>query len=203
MSFSKLPRSRGSGIVIIDGEEVPGLGSGGLIGPNDFLFIGSANDDFDLIGGSGHDVIEGGDGNDLLLGGEGNDTLEGDNGNDDLDGQLGTDILEGGAGNDILRAGYGHDVLTGGADSDTFGFYALGSFHVTDFKISEGDRLFFDSNTLGIHRVDQLLTYITAIDDKGDAGFTVEFVGGAATIELIGVNVNSITADMIVFDLPT
>lgn len=210
MSFNKIPRTHGSGVVIIDDEEIPGLGSGS-VGSNDFLFIGSDGDDFDLIGGSGHDELEGEDGNDIIAGGNGNDKLEGDAGDDDLDGQDGTDILEGGAGNDILRAGFGHDVLTGDGDADraagdaghdTFGFYASGNFHVTDFKIDEGDRLFFDSETLGIHHVDELLSFITDIEDKGDEGFTVEFVGGAATIELVGVNVNSITADMIVFDLP-
>ena len=52
MAFDKIPRpSSGSGKVeIIDGIEFPGLGSGGF-GPNDFLFIGSDGDDFDLIGG--------------------------------------------------------------------------------------------------------------------------------------------------------
>jgi hypothetical protein len=39
------------------------------------------------------------------------------------------------------------------------------------------------------------------VTDNGNNGFTAEFVGGAATIELVGVNINAITADMVVFHL--
>ncbi|AEJ00594.1 Hemolysin-type calcium-binding region [Nitrosomonas sp. Is79A3] len=199
MAFDKIPRpSSGSGKVeIIDGIEFPGLGSGGF-GPNDFLFIGSDGDDFDLIGGTGHDELEGEAGNDKLLGGDGNDRVEGDDGEDDLDGQDGTDILEGGAGNDILRAGYGHDELTGGTGDDTFGFYALGHFHVKDFSIGE-DQLFFDAEKIGVNDLSELVGYITNIDQRSD-GVTVEF-GPNASIELVGVNLADISADMVVFHL--
>jgi len=181
----------------IDGIAFPGLGSGGFTN-NDLLYIG---DDLDNIitGGTGHDKLKGEGGNDTLKGGDGNDTLEGGSGNDILDGQGGTDKLEGDDGDDILLAGDGHDILTGGSGNDTFGFYGAGHFHITDFILGE-DRLFFDSSTLGVHSVPELVSYITHVTDNGDNGFTVEF-GDAASIEMIGVNIHSITADMIVFSL--
>lgn len=212
----------GSGSVkFIDGIPFDGLGSAGF-GDNDFLIIGDELDNFDLIGGSGHDEIEGGGGNDILKGGDGNDILKGGDGNDDLDGQEGTDKLFGGAGDDILRAGGSvpvdfvkkegdFDRLNGGDGKDTFGFYGLGNFEVTDFTLGE-DRLFFDSEILGVHDVPTLLSYITKITDHGKVArigdqdinsFTAEFLDGAAFIKLTGVGVtpSSITADMIIFNL--
>ncbi|MDV6343418.1 hemolysin expression modulating protein [Nitrosomonas sp. Is37] len=181
---------------IIDGIQFLGFGSGGF-GKDDFLIIGDELDNF-LEGGIGHDEIEGGDGNDTLVGGGNNDTLDGDAGNDVLDGQGGTDKLFGGAGDDILLAGDGHDQLTGGSGSDTFGFYALGHFRVKDFTIGE-DRLFFDSEKLGINSIEQLVPFITDIKERAD-GVTVEF-GSEASIDLVGIHLNDITADMVVFNL--
>jgi|CXWL01.1.fsa_nt_gi Ca2+-binding RTX toxin-like protein len=188
----------GSGsIKFIDGIPFEGLGSAGF-GDNDLLIIGDELDNF-LTGGSGHDEIRGGSGNDTLKGGAGNGILNGGDGNDDLDGQEGTEKLFGGAGDDILRAGHGYDRLNGGTGNDTFGFYALGHFEISDFTLGE-DRLFFDSEILGIHNLEKLLSYKTNIIDNGNIGFTVEF-GPNASIELVGINLSSITADMIVFTL--
>lgn len=214
MAVSTQIRSNGSGtgITIIDGIPFEGLGSAGF-DDNDLLIIG--DDDSNVMeGGDGHDELEGEDGSDILKGGAGNDTLEGDEGNDDLDGQEGTDKLFGGNGNDILRAGGSKPViidentlvqgdfdrLTGGDGNDTFGFYGYGSFEITDFTVGE-DRLFFDSEILGIHSLTELMAYITGFDDQGNSGFTAIFLDGAASIELVGVNINTITADMIVFTL--
>lgn len=218
MAVTTSPRSNlSSGSVkFIEGFPFEGLGSAGFT-DNDLLYVG---DDLDnvITGGTGHDELEGESGNDTLKGGDGNDTLKGGDGNDDIDGQEGTDKLFGGAGDDILRAGGSKPViitveggrrtlvqgdldrLTGESGNDTFGFYGYGRFQVTDFTIGE-DRLFFDSQALGIDSVPQLLSFITKITDNGNAGFTAEFLNGAASIELVGVNVNAITADMIVFNL--
>lgn len=182
----------------IDGISFEGLGSAGFE-DDDLLIIGDELDNF-LTGGPGHDEIKGEGGNDVLEGGAGNGILNGGDGNDDLDGQQGTEKLFGGNGNDILRAGDGHDRLNGGAGNDTFGFYGKGHFEIADFKVGE-DRLFFDSDILGINTFSQLVSHITHITNYGDSGFTVEFAGGAATIELVGVNINSITSDMIVYTL--
>ena len=200
MTITSSPRPNlGSGsIKFIDGLPFEGLGSAGF-DDDDLLIIGDDLDNF-LTGGPGHDEIEGEGGNDVLKGGAGNGVLEGGDGDDDLDGQQGTEKLFGGAGSDILRAGDGYDRLNGGTGNDTFGFYGAGHFEIADFTIDE-DRLFFDSEVLGIHSFSELVSYITGVTDNGDSGFTVEFIGGAATIELVGVNINSITTDMIVYTL--
>ena len=200
MAVSTQPRpnlsNSGNIFEIIDGIQFLGFGSGGF-NENDLLIIGDELDNV-IEGGSGHDEIEGEAGNDTLTGGDGNDTLDGDAGNDDLDGGLGTDKLFGGAGDDILRAGHGRDQLTGGGDSDTFGFYALGHFRVTDFALGQ-DRLFFDSEKLGVNSLEQLVPFITNINQRTD-GVKVEF-GSEASIDLVGINLNDITADMVVFTI--
>lgn len=204
MAITREPRpnlsNSGNITEIIDGFVFDGFGSGGF-DANDLLVIG---DEFDNVlegnkGADDHDEIEGGAGNDKLLGHNGNDTLDGDEGNDDLDGGEGTDKLFGGPGNDILRAGYGHDRLTGNDGSDTFGFYAAGFYQVKDFSIAQNDRLFFDSQTLGINSLEQLVTYITNIEQRAD-GFKVYF-GEAASIDIIGAKLTDITSEMIIFNL--
>ncbi|TFL18381.1 hypothetical protein [Jannaschia formosa] len=86
---------------------------------------GSAEDDRDLEGTSGDDLIRGFDGSDRL------------------DGRNGNDILQGGAGDDLLRGGAGDDTLTGGEGADTFLFTgARGDNVVTDFE--DGDTLLLD-----------------------------------------------------------
>ena len=201
----------GSGsIKFIDNIPFEGIGSAGF-DDNDLLIIGDELDNI-LTGGLGHDEIDGGAGNDTITGGVGNGILNGGDGDDTLDGQEGTERLFGGNGDDLLLAGGtvpvsfiqpgagDFDRLNGGAGNDTFGFYGVGNFQIADFTIGE-DRLFFDSSKLGVTQVSELVSHITNIEDNGDIGFTAEFVGGAAYIEMVGVNFNSITADMIVFAL--
>lgn len=213
MAFIKQPRTSGSGgLEFIDGFPFDGFGSASF-GDNDFLFVGDDSNDL-IEAEDGHDEIRGEDGNDVLKGGAGSDELRGFEGNDDLDGQEGTDKLFGGSGDDILRAGGSKPViidgttlvqgdfdrLTGGDGNDTFGFYGFGSFEISDFTIGQ-DRLFFDSKILGIHSFNELAPHITNVIDYGDDGFTAVFVGGAASIEIVGVNLDSFTLDMIVFHL--
>ncbi len=217
MTPLRTPRqnSNSGSIKFIEGVAIEGIGSAGF-DENDLLIIGDDSDNLDLIGGDGNDEIEGQGGNDILREGLGNGILNGGDGNDDLDGGPGTEKLFGGAGNDILRAGGSipantpvppgqpsgdYDRLNGGSGEDTFGFYGVGTFEIADFTLGE-DRLFFDSSTLGINDVGTLVSYITKITPPTAInGYVVEFVGGAATIELIGVDPNSITADMIFFNL--
>jgi len=195
------------GIEIIDGVEVPGLGSGGF-GDDDFNYFGDELDNF-IQGDFGNDELEGNEGNDILKGGLGNDIVDGDSGDDDLDGQEGTDKLFGGPGNDILRAGHGHDQLYGDPDpqfggipgNDVFGFYALGFYRVHDFRPGE-DKIFFDAEKTGIDSLEVLLGLISRVDDKGDDGFKILFGdpdNPVTWIDFVGVNVNQITADMIIF----
>ncbi len=96
-----------------------------------------------LNGSSAADLLRGGDGNDTLYGGAGNDRLEGGAGNDKLYGGDGNDLLIGGDGNDLLFGGSGNNIMTGGAGADTFAWAKgeAGNSTITDFKVSEGDRI--------------------------------------------------------------
>lgn len=191
------PNIGSSGLVqIIDGIEFTGFGSGGF-GADDFLFIGDEVDNL-IQADFGNDELEGGGGNDILQGGGGNDTLDGDAGNDDLDGQSGTDKLFGGLGDDILRAGGGHDQLFGGLGNDTFGFYDFGFFRVLDFKPGE-DQLFFDSTAIGIDSYEKLVPFVTAVN-QSEKSVKVEF-GPNLSIDFVGVQLNEISPDMIVFEI--
>jgi VCBS repeat-containing protein len=109
---------------------------------------GSASDDT-RSGSDAADTMNGLAGNDALYGHGGNDTLNGGDGNDLLHGGAGNDALNGGNGNDILVGGKGNDALAGGAGADVFA-WKLGDGGtagapavdtITDFKVSEGDRL--------------------------------------------------------------
>lgn len=83
---------------------------------NDYIVGGAGNDS--LWGNGGTDRLVGGDGNDTLVGGAGNDTLYGQNGNDKLKGGTGNDKLVGGEGNDKLYGEDGNDLLYGGNGND-------------------------------------------------------------------------------------
>lgn len=202
VTVTQRPNIGNSGLIeIIDGLPFEGFGSGGF-GPNDLWIVGNEEDNL-LRYGTGHDLLEGHGGNDTLLGGDLNDTLFGDEGNDVLDGQEGTDKLYGGPGDDLLWAGHGHDRLTGDGGlgekgNDIFGFYALGHFQISDFTLGQ-DRLLFDSERLGVNSIEELVSYITNTHQTAE-GVTVEF-GPDASIELVGINLNDITAEMVIFNL--
>ena len=76
------------------------------------------------------------------------DSITGSNEGDDLYGYAGNDTVSGGAGNDSLGGGLGLDQLVGGSGADTFYFDSTPSTSnldtISDFKLSEGDRLAFD-----------------------------------------------------------
>jgi D-alanyl-D-alanine carboxypeptidase len=82
----------------------------------------AADQDNQLIGLGGDDVLKAGRGDDKLLGGTGHDALWGRAGDDVLSGDQGNDALYGGTGNDRLTGGAGRDVLHGGAGADQFIF---------------------------------------------------------------------------------
>lgn len=133
----------------------------------------------------------------FIRGNEKDNILSGQAGDDELIGHEGTDLLFGGSGNDILWAGFGFDRLNGGTDSDVFGFYATGHSQVEDFNPYQ-DQLFFDSS-LGFHNLSELVNNITNITESDDR-LSVEF-GPDLSVDLIGIQLNQITADMIVFSI--
>ena len=60
-----------------------------------------------------------------------------------LFGGNGNDNIKGGSGSDFVMGQAGNDVLSGGAGGDTFRFiqFETGTDTVTDFKVSEGDKI--------------------------------------------------------------
>jgi len=132
---------------------------------------------FNLVGGSGDDIIRGEGGNDRVAGGAGNDELVGRAGQDTLTGGPGDDVLLGGTGIDLLRGGAGNDVLSGGPGGpfglpddlyggpgeDTF-FIISGEGGKTIWDLDQGDPTFF-------HGQDHI-TFVgfdeSAIDTNGD-----------------------------------
>ena len=87
--------------------------------------------------------------NEIINGTGAGNTLTGSAGADTIDGKGGADTLSGGAGDDVLIGGSGNDTLTGGTGADTFK-WALGDQgsvatpavdHITDFSVSQGDKL--------------------------------------------------------------
>lgn len=72
-----------------------------------------------LSGGSGDDVINGLGGNDTIYGNDGDDTIDGGAGNDFISGGTGDNIIDGGDGNDSLVGGEGDDIISGGQGDDT------------------------------------------------------------------------------------
>ena len=130
---------------------------------NDILTGGEGNDI--LNGGDGSDTASylnsatavtvnldagtatGGDGNDALasieniIGSQFDDSLTGDNNVNHISGDAGTDTLIGGLGNDILTGGDGADIFKWTADDINIASGAPFSDTITDFSITEGDKL--------------------------------------------------------------
>ena len=167
---------------------------------NDSITGGTGFDD--INGNKGNDTITGGPGGDWLVGGQDNDLITSTGGNDILYGNLGNDTLNGGSGNEVIRGGQGDDVLTGGAGndwvsgdkgSDTMtGGMGVDIFHtfgdagidrVTDFRLSEGDRVQLDPGT------------VYTLSQSG-ADTLINMTGGGQMI-LVGVQLSTLTAGWI------
>ncbi len=76
------------------------------------------DDDDQLFGGTGQDLLRGSAGHDTLYGGDGDDQLSGGSGLDVLYGDLGSDQMSGGGQDDFIFGGQGDDFLSGGSGSD-------------------------------------------------------------------------------------
>ena len=65
---------------------------------------------------------------------------------DRIDGTDGDDVLDGGIGNDVIRGYGGDDTLYGGSGADRFELVLDGSSdRVTDFSVSQGDKIRIDT----------------------------------------------------------
>lgn len=140
---------------------------------------GGAGDDW-VVGGKGNDVLFGDAGDDLVLGNLGDDTLSGGDGKDILRGGQGADVLQGGAGDDWLSGDRGDDTITGGAGADTFhSFSGAGIDRITDFRLSEGDRVLLDAGT--------------AYTLRQSGADTIVDMGNGDQVVLVGVSLSSLT----------
>jgi hypothetical protein len=108
-----------------------------------------------IIGTAGADTINGLAGNDTISGLGGNDKLTGGDGADRLNGGAGADTLIGAGGNDVFLVNPGNDRLSGGTGADkfiyntnaTFTKTAVGVDTITDFVISQNDKIVLDKTT--------------------------------------------------------
>jgi phospholipase/lecithinase/hemolysin len=200
------PDMRGSDVTILGGALGDTMGA--IAGANylrgddgaDSIVGGSGFDD--INGNVGNDSASGGSGGDWVVGGRDNDLLAGQDGDDIVYGNLGADTGDGGAGNDLIRGGQNDDVLTGGAgndwlagdrDSDTltggagadvfFTFGGAGPDRVTDFHLSEGDRVQLEAGT----------QYTLA---QVGADTVISMIGGGQMV-LVGVAQSTLTGSWI------
>ena len=112
-------------------------------------------------------------------------------------GDLADQRITGGAGNDTLVGGGGNDTLVGGAGDDVLGFNAVGHYTIEGFG-NGSDKLAFDFDT--ITNIAELEALITDVQET-DGNVTYVFNQGEATITLIGVTANEISADLVQFTL--
>ena len=118
-------------------------------------------DSINKVGDERDNVITGGHGDDVLSGYGGHDTIHGGNRHD---------ILNGGAGADTLNSGSGQDTLTGGSGADIFELVLDGGAdQITDFSVSQGDKIRIDTDT-------------RTEDSLQDLGFSITGNSNAANI---------------------
>jgi Ca2+-binding RTX toxin-like protein len=109
--------------------------------------VSGGGDDW-VVGGKDNDSLVGSAGQNLVYGNLGADTCDGGDGNDIVRGGQENDIVRGGAGDDFVSGDKGDDTVTGGAGADLFHTFGdAGLDRVTDFSVSEGDRVQLDPGT--------------------------------------------------------
>jgi hypothetical protein len=169
-------------------------------GNGDDLMAGNATNNAEdvLMGNNGNDNLSGYGGTDALYGGNGDDKLSGGAGIDYLYGDNGNDTLDGGTEGDFIFGGKGNDLLTGGAGADKFVFAPQnGNDRITDFKLSEGDKLYFADFFSTPITVDAFLQkYVT------DTGNDLQINLQGTTLTVVGVANVSDLAGSIVFGMP-
>jgi serralysin len=142
-----------------------------------------AGDDY-CVGGKDNDILSGGADYDLVYGNLGNDTCNGDDGNDIIRGGQGNDVVNGGNGNDYVSGDKGDDTMTGGVGADMFHTFGdAGIDRVTDFNLSEGDRVQLDPGT------------VFTVSQSG-ADTVINMTGGGQMI-LVGIQLSTLSGSWI------
>ncbi|MDQ8731418.1 glycerophosphodiester phosphodiesterase family protein [Bradyrhizobium sp. LHD-71] len=125
----------------------------------------SGTDGNDLVYAmKGDDAVEAGAGDDLVYGDGGDDTVDGGDGNDTLIGGAGDDELQGGAGHDALIGGVGDDLIDGGEGIDTVDYSADSAGIVVDLATGEAN-----GDDIG---ADELIGVENVIGGSGDDSLT-------------------------------
>jgi len=145
--------------------------------------VSGGGDDW-VVGGKDNDSLVGSDGQNLVYGNLGNDTCDGGAGNDIVRGGQDNDVVMGGAGDDFVSGDKGSDTMTGGSGADIFHTFGdAGLDRVTDFHVSEGDRVQVDPGT--IYTVAQV-----------GADTVINMTGGGQMV-LVGVTLSSLPTSWI------
>lgn len=106
-----------SGLKVYDREGDDDDDSDDIGGDGDDFCEGEDDQNDDLRGYGGKDVIKGYGGKDRMAGGEGDDYLDGGDDDDRLSGDDGDDTMVGGRGRDMAIGGRGDDLFVDGEDS--------------------------------------------------------------------------------------
>ena len=141
-----------------------------------------------IIGTKGNDTLNGKKKDDYIDGKNGNDILSGKKGDDFLTGKDGFDQLYGSKGNDYLNGGASDDILEGGSGADVFNM-STGSDTITDFKLSDGDKIAVPDE------------YINEFTVTGSAGNTLVKVEGYGELKVENIKATKLQeniADIIV-----
>jgi Ca2+-binding RTX toxin-like protein len=144
-----------------------------------------------LVGSDNNDSLAGSDGNDVIYGGAGNDYLYGRGGNDALLGTGGDDVMNGGLGNDTLYGDQGS-----GVDHDTFVFDGnnFGNDVIQGFSGATGinhDVISFSTTAFA--------NFADVMAHAGQFGTDVIISNGAVSVQLVAVNIATLSADDFTF----
>jgi Ca2+-binding RTX toxin-like protein len=131
----------------------------------------------------------------------GADVLFGGNGSDRVDGGIGNDTLSAGAGNDFLTGGGGNDLLIGGRGADTFQYMErrFDRDTISDFSVSEGDRI--DFSALNIAEFSQLQRFITQVGP--DTVISLSYFTDAESVTIQNFQASSLTGAAFIFNTST
>jgi len=140
----------------------------------DSLMGGQGDDVIDATASTGHDSVNGNLGDDVIRGGSGGVTLWGGQGDD---------LIFGGSGDDWISGDRGNNTMTGGGGADVFHALCSGREVVTDFRLSEGDRV----------QLDPGVSYL--VSQQG--GDTVIDLSGGGQVLLANVQASTLTGGWI------